>query len=148
MDALRRDAGGAQAVKERGMKLNRDEILDGLALLLVAGIAALLLAAPLWYFNPFVRLPPIGRHLPSGPQAEEVFDARVQAQWPLPIDEDRMVAELEAQGFTVSKRGPSGMRTANFEKRYGLCGQEWSIRWTRTDGEIDRIFGVYGLTCF
>lgn len=141
--------GGERAMSGREMKLNRDEIFDRLWLLVVAGIVALLLAAPLWYFNPFVRPPAIGRGLPSTIRAaEEVFDARVQAQWPLPVDEARMIAELEAQGFTVGKRGPSGRRSANFEKRFGLCGLEWSVRWTMKDGEIVRIFGVYGATCF
>ncbi len=108
-------------------------------------IAAALLALAIFVFEPFKRIPDIGRGLPGrdGPASEELR-ARVKAQFPLPMASTDIVSALAAQGFDIS----TVHNVASFSKNGFPCRTVWQVFWEVDDaGQATAIDAVYGGVC-
>jgi hypothetical protein len=116
---------------------------------------ALIVAAFLTYQCTDLSLPPITRKLPSSfNEGERIFNNRVHARYPMGYDERILIADLEAQGFTVVKwkAGDVGGTQRIFRVaeigRMMFCGSKaYSVRWFADKGRVTEIFGIYGATC-
>lgn len=116
-------------------------------LMIGAGVlmAAALLALAIIVFEPFKRIPDIGRGLPDrdGPASEEL-SARVKALFPLPMASSDIAAALAAQGFDISR----DHNVASFGKNGFPCRSIWRVFWEVDDiGQATAIDAVYGGVC-
>ncbi|MEM6713109.1 MAG: hypothetical protein AAF590_12625 [Pseudomonadota bacterium] len=108
-----------------------------LALLGVGGVY-------LYLYPPLPRPPEIGRSLPANlSEANAEFKRRVEAQFPLPMSDDALRAQLTEQGFHVS----NGDTVAVFEKRHYPCRLRWSIFWEEEDGAVTAFDTMHGGIC-
>ena len=93
-------------------------------------------------------LPPIADKLPADVHvAEQVFDRRVKAAYPIGSAESTAIAELKKSGFEISPMGPDGYRSADIQRRDAICTTIWSVRWKADAMSITEAFGVFGLRC-
>ncbi|WP_299406695.1 hypothetical protein [uncultured Roseobacter sp.] len=108
-------------------------------------VAALVLALAVVVFEPFKRVPEIGRGLPSRDHAAtEELRARVRALFPTPIAATHIITELEAQGFAID----SDNNVASFWKNGFPCRTIWRIFWEMDDdGTVSSIDALYGGVC-
>ena len=96
--------------------------------------------------GPYPRTPALGRGIPSNyAEGEKVFDARVKAKFPTGTSEARLVEELQNQGFVVrTSTHITDCRSATITR--GLIFKHlWSVRWRAREGQIDEVWGVYGV---
>jgi hypothetical protein len=98
-----------------------------------------------------IRIPPIGRHLPSTFVDENhAFDARVRERFPIGSSEPALVAELEHEGFTLSdsKIEPETYKSIALYDLPGLpCRLTWRVLWNSDDAKISAIAGHYSSVC-
>lgn len=95
-------------------------------------------------------LPPLARGLPSGvvwKEANDVFDKRVRAEFPVGSPENEMLSELTSQGFKLATwfKADDGHKLAEFEGSQFPCALRWEITWRAdSNGKLLDISGHYG----
>ena len=91
---------------------------------------------------PFPRVPDLGRNLPSNyAEGEKVFDERVKARFPLGMSEAHLLERLRSDGFYLDG---ANFKSATVTR--GLIFKNlWSVRWRVKAGQIEDIWGVYGV---
>jgi hypothetical protein len=93
--------------------------------------------------------PAIGSHLPGTfAVASDVFDRRIKSRFPVGSDETALRAELEREGFMIT---PDKDSLLDFVARYHanelICGADWVIRWSGSNGKIVNIEAIYKEVC-
>ena len=113
---------------------------------LVSGICVLLLAVLAYnaLFSPFIQPPHIGQDLPSNFQAaDQEFKQRVEDQLNTGMSVEKLLAELEQQGFNISETS----QYALFEKSQFPCTLIWRIHWDDDSGTATNLTAIYGGSC-
>ncbi len=88
--------------------------------------------------------PEIGRGLPTGyAEGERLFDRRVKEMFPIGTSEERLLEELQKQGFELLPAF-DGVNDATFTRDNWIFQTIWSVRWRAEEGRIKDIWGVYG----
>ncbi len=94
----------------------------------------------------YPRKPAFARDLPSNyAEGERVFDKRVKATFPTGMCEDDLVGELRRKGFSI--KGPANEADCHSATitRGLIFRQFWSVRWQAKAGQIEDVWGVYGV---
>lgn len=93
---------------------------------------------------PYPRTPELGKELPTPyKEGEREFDRRVKSQFPIGSSEDELISQLASEGFRLN-RGDGPVRSATLTQ--GLIIKTlWSIRWRPKDGQIEDVWGVFGV---
>jgi len=95
--------------------------------------------------------PPIGRGLPAAfADARPVFDKRVKERFPIGSEEEKLLAELHREAFTIAEAGNPSSRyrfSATYEAHQLVCNLSWTISWNAERSRITDIAGDYGATC-
>lgn len=94
---------------------------------------------------PYPRKPKLDRKLSSNYKEGEVeFDRRVKAHFPKGTNESELISQLQNEGFAVDQ---SKLDFNNAFITQGLIFRTlWSVRWRTKEGQVDEIWGVYGVT--
>lgn len=93
-------------------------------------------------------LPQIAAKLPADVRlAEQVFDRRVKAAYPVGSAESTVIAALQKSGFKIGPTGPDGYRSADIQRGDAICTTIWSVRWKADATSITDAFGVFGYRC-
>jgi len=103
---------------------------------------------------PSYELPALARDLP-GPSLEDAqkeFRERVRKKFPDGTSAQSLAAELQRQGFKLSKIANAFMTesvfNASIEQQGFPCARDWTISWHKNqDGQAENINGSYVVTC-
>jgi hypothetical protein len=95
--------------------------------------------------------PPIGSGLPKDfSAAATAFDERVRQRFPVGSEEEKLVAELRNQQFSIqeiSDKGSRYKRSAGYEVGDLACKETWTILWVPLQGKVADIKGTYRQVC-
>lgn len=118
-------------------------------LISLAGALILLVGGPGWFMwrASDLALPPLARGLDSTfSKGDAQFKGRVRARYPIGSSEKRLLADLQAQGFTAQVH-PGDLSMAELRRFIGCGDTLWSVRWRARGGKIAAVSGVYGAIC-
>ena len=94
--------------------------------------------------------PLIARNLPPGADRTQSFDKRVKERFPVGSDEEKMLAELRHEGFTISETPTEPTRyrfAATYEARDLVCRIFWTVHWSSENTRITDIAADYASIC-
>jgi hypothetical protein len=93
--------------------------------------------------------PPIARNLPAGDRSTS-FDKRVKERFPVGSDEEKMLAELRHEAFTIARittDSPRYQFAATYEAHDLRCKLHWTVYWSTESAKITSIAGDYSSIC-
>lgn len=107
-------------------------------------LALIFIGGNLFLFPPLPNLPEIAKGLPSNfSEADEEFNRRVLAAFPMPLTVEELTDRLSEQGFKVYAENNYG----NFEQSGFPCTLIWRIHWEEVDGAVSEMTSKYGGIC-
>ena len=71
--------------------------------------------------------------------------ARIQRNYPVGSDEQRLIADLTTQGFTISDI-PTG-KVAELHRLIACGDKVWHVDWQAENGKLTKVSALYGPVC-
>ena len=78
-------------------------------------------------------------------EGQRIFAARVQRNYAVGSNEQRLIADLTTQGFTISD-----ITTGKVAELHRLiaCGDKvWHVDWQAENGKLTKVSALYGPVC-